>query len=49
MLLDSSLACMRQVRDVILPLCSGQTHLDLWSHCWASQYKRDMEILEQVQ
>ncbi|KAK4830968.1 hypothetical protein QYF61_014427 [Mycteria americana] len=28
---------------------SPPTHLECWVQCWAPQYKRDMEILEQVQ
>ncbi|GAB0205057.1 mitochondrial enolase superfamily member 1 [Grus japonensis] len=37
-------------REVILPLCSCETpHLEYCVQLWGPQYRRDMELLEQVQ
>lgn len=36
-------------REVVLPLSTGETHLEFCVHCWANQCKTDMGILEPVQ
>ncbi|KAK4829128.1 hypothetical protein QYF61_002207 [Mycteria americana] len=51
---DGILGCIRRSvasrwREVILPLCSGETHLECCIQFWAPQYKREMELLERVQ
>jgi len=30
-------------------LSTGETHVGCWVQCWAPQYKRSMDLLEQVQ
>lgn len=34
------------LREGILPLCSGETHLESYIQLWNPQLRKDMELLE---
>lgn len=40
----------RQVREVILPLCSvlGRPHLEYWIRMWSPQHRSDVDLLEHI-